>query len=177
MGRQINFYIDRRTELEILDFIKREGGKFMFDQSGEIVFSDDFDKFRSAQNGWLKCHFTKESFAPPKIERVFNEYMGREFDHCSISSCEIIEFDGGVVNLSDKKARGDRVYMVSDYYDEAGELAKKGENFIKFYERPVGFIKKFAPRQEVAAGGYTFKIYVSDRVFELYRGREIVKFY
>lgn len=58
MGRQINFYIDRQTELEILDFIKREGGKFMFDQSGEIVFSDDFDKFRSARNGWLKCHFT-----------------------------------------------------------------------------------------------------------------------
>jgi hypothetical protein len=48
MGRQINFYVDRQTELEILDFIKREGGKFMFDQSEEIVFSDDFDKFRSA---------------------------------------------------------------------------------------------------------------------------------
>mgnify|MGYP000996150525 FL=1 len=31
MGRQINFYVDRQTELEILDFIKREGGKFMFD--------------------------------------------------------------------------------------------------------------------------------------------------
>ncbi len=97
MGRQINFYVDRQTELEILDFIKREGGKFMFDQGGEIVFSDDFDKFRSAQNGWLKCRFTKESFAPPKIEQVFNEHMGREFDHCSVSRCEIIEFDGGVV--------------------------------------------------------------------------------
>ncbi len=133
MGRQINFYVDRQTELEILDFIKREGGKFMFDQSGEIVFSDDFDKFRSAQNGWLKCHFTKDGFAPPKIERVFNEHMGREFDHCSVSRCEIIEFDGGVVNLPDKKARSGRVYMMSDYYDEAGELVKKGENFIKFY--------------------------------------------
>ena len=177
MGRQINFYVDRQTELEILDFIKREGGKFMFDQSGEIVFSDDFDKFRSAQNGWLKCRFTKESFAPPKIERVFNEYMGREFDHCSVSRCEIIEFDGGVVNLPDKKARSGRVYMMSDYYDEAGELVKKGENFTKFYERLVRFIKKLTPRREVKAGGYTFKIYVSDRVFELYRGGEIVKFY
>ena len=39
MGRQINFYVDRQTELEILDFIKREGGKFMFDQSGEIVLA------------------------------------------------------------------------------------------------------------------------------------------
>ena len=68
MGRQINFYIDRQTELEILDFIKREGGKFMFNGGAEIVFSDDFDKFRSAQNGWLESHFTKDGFAPPKIE-------------------------------------------------------------------------------------------------------------
>ena len=67
--------------------------------------------------------------------------------------------------------------MMSDYYDEAGELVKKGENFIKFYERLVRFIKKLAPRREVKAGGCTFKIYVSDRVFELYRGGEIVKFY
>ena len=37
MGRQINFYIDRQTELEILDFIRREGGKFMFNRGGEIV--------------------------------------------------------------------------------------------------------------------------------------------
>jgi hypothetical protein len=177
MGRQINFYIDRQTELEILDFIKREGGKFMFNRGVEIVFSNDFDKFRSAQNGWLKCHFTKDGFAPPKIERVFNKHMGREFDHCSVSRGEIIEFDGGVVNLPDKKARSGRVYMMSDYYDEAGELVKKGENFIKFYEKLVRFIKKLAPRREVKAGGYTFKIYVSDRVFELYRGGEIVKFY
>lgn len=74
--------------------------------------------------------------------------MGREFDHCSVSKCEIIEFNGGVINLPDKKARSGRVYMMSDYYDKAGELVKKGENFIKFYERLVRFIKKLMPRRD-----------------------------
>lgn len=175
MGKQINYYMDKETELSFLAYIKELGGQFVFTKNFKnYIINDDLECFRS-NNGNLDGYIYHTCFGSIKFESKFNEYIGQEYESFSEICSPIIQFNTSPVVLEEQRVVRGRVFVEMKYW-EGDRLMTKPKELDDFYKKLVKWIKKHVPYQEVEINGHIRKEYISDSILKLVQEGKITKF-
>lgn len=157
MGRQINFYMDRKTEEEFQEFILGQGliivSEFV---DNEMIVNDIFYKK-------YKIYIMRSKDIDNLNVRKLKD--GR----CHIDenvSC-VIEYSNTIIEKEIKKIFCGRIYVIAVYFNENEEKVYKDEEFLKIYDKLVRWIKKNCPMTKFVQDGYNKKEYISNGIKEM----------
>lgn len=157
MGRQINFYMDRKTEEKFQEYILSQDFLIISqDRIENIVVNDLF----YSKNGLFIT--IKEEL--PNI--VVEKYPLRTY--IDVYRLNVIEYFRTTVEYEEKKYFGrGRIYVVASYFNNDGKILHKNIKLIKAYEKLVRWIKKNCPMTEFMQDGYNEKAYMSSEIKRL----------
>lgn len=163
MGRQINYYIDKKTEYEFAKFLFTKDFNIIFEdvKNKEIYFCkniQDYDKLKD-----LKCELFiyKDSY---EIEKYINKSNYRRIDS-TISP--VIEFTRTFIIEEEKKIVRGRLWYETKYFNENGELVAKDERILKEFNSLVKWIKKNVLYTTIMECGYPVKEYITEEIKKL----------
>ena len=143
MGRQINFYMNKKIEEQFIEFIRKQQFDIV-DPMGNIV--SDY------KNTWRLFLYN------PKYGQLIYVDSNKIVDYNNIP---VIEFQRTYIDAS--KMREGRLY-ISSYIKFTDEETKK--LFIKDYNALVRFIRKKIPYQQPFDGGT--KRYICDDLVDIF---------
>lgn len=156
MGRQINFYIEKELEKQLMQFVFNKG---------YIIVGEDL------QNKQLIV-FKNVNDIDPKIYSVFlykEEYgqlrVENDCDYrIDYNKSPVIEFAQTFINHDEQSVMRGRMWMQPKYYDEHDNVVSKDLRLTKDFTSFVRWIKKYAPYQEITKGKYIVKEYISENM-------------
>ena len=169
MGKQIEYYIEYEFFVSIaqraLDLgckIAKEArnGKVIISDAVDIISKDEYSYyFYIPEAGKFKIIQTGEK------ERLDNGY--------SSSGITLIEATPTKVSSESKRIQRGRLFCISDYYDEDGQIIKRPDCVTKTYNSLVRYIKKNVPyvetKRTILKDGreFIYKDYVCDKYLYL----------
>lgn len=144
MGRQINFYMDRETEQNFLQYLGEEGYTVLLEDLQELSVEEP------AKRPWWVMIY-KEAYGKP--------ICNGETDTADVDRSPVIEFIRTRVNEEKKCIQRGRLWisMENEFADE-----KARDLFLKDYNRLVRWLKKNIPNQEYQNNGCVQKGLISD---------------
>lgn len=159
MGRQINYYIDRKVENQFIKFVFENGFSILEEdlKNERINIYKDYLTFKTSQN---KFFLYKKSYGD--IKDINNFKFKIDF---IISP--VIEFTRTVVIENEKKIVRGRLWYEPKYFLENGELYSKDQSILKDFSMLVRWLKKNVLYTEIIEGGYPIKEYITDEIKKL----------
>ena len=144
MSRQINFYMDKTTELQFIQFVKDSGFIFITRSDGINVNPyDDKDLF---------LFIIREKYLP------FLRFKNNSVD---VLNSLGIEYRRNNIIEDKKIVTGGRIYICDAYKDEKYSIYM--EEFVKDYNKLKDWIKKHVPYQNYYnMGKIKNKVYICD---------------
>lgn len=156
MGKQINFYMDKKVEDEFIKFIYKI--KFeVLEENEEKKRIESYKKYDEFNPKGIQLFLYKKNYG--NIVKLKN-------CDCAINSISspVIEFMRTIIIDCDKEIVGGRIWYEQKYYNNDGELIKKNEQILKDYNMLVRWIKKNTIYTDVNNLGFTSKYYVTKEI-------------
>jgi len=146
MGKQINYYMEYKSFLLLAQKAIEIGCIILKEdlQKGIVIESDSIDII---SEDCKLYHFYIPEVGKYSVEMIGN----KERIDCgySTSGITMIEASLSTILQGQKEITRGRLYCVSDYYDEEGNLIKRSDLVTKKYNTLVRYVKKIAPYTEV----------------------------
>jgi len=152
VGRQINFYMSENVQQQFISFLHDNGFVFLNNYSKEVNISEMKDVYSLFL---YKCDYGGI------IMKCDNSGI------MDIIKSPVIELNKTIVKDNEKKIIQGRLWLSHQYYDNNGNIIRKGKEIVKEYEKLVRWIKKNVPYQEIKKGKYLIKEYASDEIIDL----------
>lgn len=152
MSKQINYYMDKKTEC---DFIR-----FAYDNSFVFIRWDDGTMVNPLEDNSLFYFITKEIYFP---------FLKFRNDAVDVLNCLVIEYTRNNIIENKKTVTRGRLY-ISDAYKES-EYYEYMNDFNNDYNQLRKWIKANVPNQYFINGGIKQKEYISDSML-VYSKRE-----
>lgn len=157
MGKQISFYMDKKTEESFLSYIK-ENGTLLFEGNNNKPIEIESLPVPFSEKGWFKVYLYN-NIGDIKLKRLSN---GREIID-SIDS-NVIEFSRTVIRDDSKEVTKGRLWFETKFYDENGTLVEKDGTVEEWYKLLSKWIKKNIPKSEFSIDGKIYKEYISESI-------------
>jgi hypothetical protein len=167
MGKQIEFYMDYKTQEKFFDFLMSEGMTVLLKNDVKEIniipepFSTDW---------WWSLSVYDKKIGELKIRELDNGKL--MIDYIDSSA---IEFSRTFINDDEKIIRNGRLWMEMRYYDKDGQLVSKSIEFDNMYKKMVKWIKKNCPRQDIPMYNIIYKEYTSEGIIELLNNGYVIK--
>lgn len=152
MGKQIEFYMSEKKQMEFV--------KYLFED--DFIFLDYYSEIlnREVISDFVTVYLYKRNYG----EIVMNHHAVKALE---LNVCPIIEFSKTSITEQKKIVHRGRLWMEDRYYASDKKLVKKDEQFIKDYQKLVRWIKKNVPYQQIKMGDYIVKEYINDEIIKL----------
>ena len=159
MGRQINFYMDRKTEEKFQEFILKNDLLIMYKnmEKNRIIYTNNMDDEK------FQLYFVPKKYS----SKIFTKTLSNGVICLNIDSSYVIEYMKTDIRKKNKKIFIGRIYVIAVYFNEKEEIVHKDEEFLKIYEKLVRWVKKNCPMTKFAQDGYDKKEYMSEEIKEL----------
>lgn len=159
MGRQINYYMDEKTENEFIEYIFSRDFLIISEdlKNQRILIYNNINEVDYKQN---RLYIYKRGFE----NIITNHNCDYKID--SIES-SVIQFVKTSIRNEEKEISRGRLWFESKYYGKDGEIIFKNPLLTKEYESLVRWIKKHTTYQEVNHNGYMIKDYVTNSMKKL----------
>ncbi|WP_455541999.1 hypothetical protein [Intestinibacter sp.] len=155
MGKQINFYMDKKLEEEFFQFVKKDNLVLFEDENGKLISIDKLPPKEVRWSGFLYI-CSKE---------VGDYILSNNLEYSY--KLEVIEFSRSIVYPETKHISGGRLYVISSYFNENEELIYRGEQVNKLYQKLCRWIRKRIPKKEFMKNNYLSKEYISESLIPL----------
>lgn len=144
MGKQIRFYMTNADEDEFLDFIRSTGDVAILPQSTDKAEGEEFTSFRDLSGRKLgdDSHLWNRSISPKPTIEYYDVHGG----------CYCLDFmQSEVVNVISSKQVGKELSMGRLHIEDTllypdGLVVKKGEEFLKWFDKLCRWIRKAYPK-------------------------------
>ena len=157
MGKQISFYMDKKTEESFLSYIK-ENGTLLFEGNNNKPIEIESLPVPFSEKGWFKVYLYN-NIGDIKLKKLSND---REIID-SIDS-NVIEFSRTVIRDDSKEVTKGRLWVETKFHDENGTLVEKDSTVEEWYKLLSKWIKKNIPKSEFSVDGKIYKEYISESI-------------
>lgn len=126
--------MDTQDELKFVEYIKSKGLLIFLKEDGKRL--KEIDKLSEFKDTW--CYgvwLYKEDFGLIDSHNVDTGFL------CITDRSYTIEFRRTSIDDEEKVVRGGRIWYQTSYYDENGELIKKGGEIEKVYQQLCRYIR------------------------------------
>lgn len=171
MGKQINYYMEYESFLLVAEKALELGCEIIRDRDGKIIRGYTTDVITRDIN---RYYFrVPEAGEIATEERYGKTYVKRGY--CA-SGASIIEAGYSFFRPEKKEIQRERLFCISDYFDEDGNLIKRPDCVTKIYESLARYVKKIAPYTELEhyvanpmyeGRKFTTKEYITPKCLEL----------
>ena len=173
MGKQIEFYIEYEMTVMLAKKALEYGCKIIKDDTvNGIVTESDTTDIISEKFGFYYLH-VPEAGKYSVIKSGARESLNHGYNASGITLIELLPT---VFRNEEKVLQKGRLYCISDYYDEEGQVIKRPDCVTKVYNALARYVKKIAPYTEVehyvinpmySGKKFTTKKYISKECFSL----------
>lgn len=160
MGRQINYYIEYESFLEIAQ-AALECGCIIIKQDLKSRPSKVFqsrDISIVTKDCWHYYFYLPEAGSVRTKTYDYGERIDYGYNECGNA---MIEAGFSIVREEKKEIRGERLFVMTGYYDDSGSWIPRPNCLNKVYNKLVRLVKKLAPNKD--------KEYVSDYCLKLHK--------
>lgn len=154
MGKQINYYMEYESFLLVAEKALELGCEIVRDYGGKVVRGYSTDLI--IKDNILYCFHVPEAGEIAMEERHGKTYVKRGYN---ASGASIIEAGFSCIRPEKKEIQSNRLFCISDYFDEDGNLIKRPDCVTKIYESLARYVKKIAPYTEL-------EHYVANPIYE-----------
>jgi hypothetical protein len=144
MGKQINYYMDYESFRLLAEKALSLGCEIIRDHDGTIVRGYSVDLV--TEDCFRYYFHVPEAGNIATEERYGKTYVKRGY---SASGASIIEAGYSRIKPEEKVIKRERLFVISDYFDDAGNLIKRPDCVTKIYDSLARYAKKLAPSTEV----------------------------
>ena len=149
MGKQIRFYMDQETELELIEEILKNG-KIIYDSITDIqppIQIDNMQELKQSQDNKINVLY----FYRPEYGVIVTHVLPDKKIALKSSESPVIEFMKTRVNHDEKEIYPGRLWVEMKYWDAAEEFVDKPEELAKWYASLVKWIKQHSEKVDVPA--------------------------
>ena len=145
MGKQINYYMEYESFVCIVKKAIELGCEIIkSDKTGEIIRDYSVNIVTKEDKRYF---FHIPEAGDVKIKKINGK---RHIDNgYSASGSTLIEAGYSFISLEEKKISSARLFCISDYYDDKGNLVKRPECVTKIYNALARYVKKISPYTEL----------------------------